>query len=255
VKVLDITSPHMKGQLVRDAQFLLQGDNRYSKTDHPVHPYKGKVDGVYGEATAHAADRARYVLGYPNNKIAGGHFGAELRSYLLPKTSKDAKPLPKAYNIRRYARLKLEARKAKQAAKANTPKKLALAAALSQVGYHESGTNWTKFGAWYGFNGVAWCAIFVSWCLNEAGKHVKTALAFQWEYWGRAGANGLSITYNPEPGDIVVYHNGEGHTGLFYRWTDRAQGRFQAVEGNEYDKVMIQDRNIHSLKTVFVKVS
>ena len=29
--------------------------------------------------------------------------------------------------------------------------------------------NYTKYGKWYGLNGKAWCAIFVSWCANQAG--------------------------------------------------------------------------------------
>src|SRR3712207_8950822 len=27
----------------------------------------------------------------------------------------------------------------------------------------------SKYGAWYGLDGNSWCAMFVSWCANEAG--------------------------------------------------------------------------------------
>lgn len=46
-----------------------------------------------------------------------------------------------------------------------------LAAARSQLGTRESpsGSNRTKYGVWYGWNGVPWCAQYVSWCFNQAG--------------------------------------------------------------------------------------
>lgn len=57
--------------------------------------------------------------------------------------------------------------------------------ALTQEGYHEKATNddlesktgnsgfgnWTKYGAWYdggAYNGGFWCAMFVSWCADQA---------------------------------------------------------------------------------------
>lgn len=45
----------------------------------------------------------------------------------------------------------------------------AIAAGRSQIGYNERSGNRTKFGQWYGMDGVAWCAIFVSWCYASAG--------------------------------------------------------------------------------------
>lgn len=41
--------------------------------------------------------------------------------------------------------------------------------ARSQLGYKEQPENLNKYGKWYGMNGVAWCAIFVSWCAQQAG--------------------------------------------------------------------------------------
>jgi len=48
----------------------------------------------------------------------------------------------------------------------------------------------------------------------------------------RANLYGLSVTSNPEPGDIVVYTHGQGHIGLFDKWINRVRGEFQTVEGN-----------------------
>lgn len=47
----------------------------------------------------------------------------------------------------------------------------ALKVAVSQIGYCESpaGSNRTKYGKWFGMNGVAWCAEFVVWCFYKAG--------------------------------------------------------------------------------------
>lgn len=58
----------------------------------------------------------------------------------------------------------------------------------TQVGYYEKATNasldsftanagngnYTKYGAWYGLNGQPWCAMFVSWCANQA--NVSTSI-------------------------------------------------------------------------------
>lgn len=46
-----------------------------------------------------------------------------------------------------------------------------LKVARSQIGYCESpaGSNRTKYGKWFGMNGVAWCAEFVVWCFYKAG--------------------------------------------------------------------------------------
>jgi hypothetical protein len=40
--------------------------------------------------------------------------------------------------------------------------------AKSQIGYKEIGDNSTMYGKWYGLVRQPWCAIFVSWCYNQA---------------------------------------------------------------------------------------
>jgi hypothetical protein len=44
-----------------------------------------------------------------------------------------------------------------------------LAVARAQIGYREHGDNLTKYGEWYGSNGVAWCNIFVCWVFAHGG--------------------------------------------------------------------------------------
>ena len=41
--------------------------------------------------------------------------------------------------------------------------------ARREVGYTEEKGNLTKYGKWFGLNGVSWCGIFVSWCYAKGG--------------------------------------------------------------------------------------
>ena len=47
--------------------------------------------------------------------------------------------------------------------------------AKSQAGYQETGNNNTMYGKWYGLNNQPWCAMFVSWCYDQAGLVSKIA--------------------------------------------------------------------------------
>ena len=46
--------------------------------------------------------------------------------------------------------------------------------ALKEVGYTETpkNTNKTKYGKWFGMDGLAWCGMFVSWCYDQAGQRL-----------------------------------------------------------------------------------
>ena len=51
-----------------------------------------------------------------------------------------------------------------------------IAVAQREVGLVERPVNLSKFGAWYGMDGQLWCAMFVSWCFNQAGaSHLVAA--------------------------------------------------------------------------------
>ena len=83
--------------------------------------------------------------------------------------------------------------------------------AASQLGVEESpkGSNKTKYGEAYGFNGVAWCMIFVWWCFREAGLSRlfydgrKTASCTTLMKWAKA--NGQFVTSDYLPGDVLLY--------------------------------------------------
>ena len=121
-----------------------------------------------------------------------------------------------------------------------------IAVAESQVGYtYSSGT---KYGASFGssFTSAHWCAMFVSWCADQAGiptsiipKHADCDEGMNWfksngrwqdgEYYGG--------TYIPQRGDIVYYSNDfdqsdSTHVGIVVG----VSGNYlQVIEGNTSD--------------------
>jgi hypothetical protein len=116
-----------------------------------------------------------------------------------------------------------------------------LQAAASQDKTKESpaGSNKQKYGEWYGMNGVAWCAIFVSWVYDQAGHaigKIDTAKGYHYcpsafNFWKKTGR----LTATPKPGDIVLFDwNGDrssDHTGIFIQWTVPGK-TFESWEGN-----------------------
>ena len=112
--------------------------------------------------------------------------------------------------------------------------------ASNEVGYVETppNSNKTKYGQWFGFDGVAWCGMFVSWVYAHAGQRLgnigfkkgfagcQTAVA----YFKKQG----TITDNPVEGDIVLFDwNGDGrydHTGICVKQVSDTE--FESIEGN-----------------------
>ncbi len=112
--------------------------------------------------------------------------------------------------------------------------------ASNEVGYVETppNSNKTKYGQWFGFDGVAWCGMFVSWVYAHAGQRLgnigfkkgfagcQTVVA----YFKKQG----TITDNPVEGDIVFFDwNGDGrydHTGIYVKRIDADE--FESIEGN-----------------------
>jgi len=112
--------------------------------------------------------------------------------------------------------------------------------AKKEVGYEETpkNSNKTKYGKWFGLDGVAWCAMFVSWVYDKAGRPLGN-LGFT---KGFAGCQTAAVLFNkkgwvvdaPEEGDIVLFDwNGDGrydHVGIFVKWLSKTT--FETVEGN-----------------------
>jgi peptidoglycan hydrolase-like protein with peptidoglycan-binding domain len=217
---LVLTTPLMRGNAVRNAQYLLK-NNKYGKF------YTGEVDGIYGTQTAQAVYRAKYWLGYPEKDINKAYF-TQIRSYLL-----EEKKLPYWYQYRRKQRLKKAAQK--------TLGQKAYEKAVSQIGVKESPaySNNVYYSRWYGIRGP-WCAMFLTWCFVMAGSR---AFVRGWRYAyvpyilndARYGRNNLTTTRNPVKGDLAIYSIGgreADHIGIFEGWKDGGRLRFTAIEGN-----------------------
>ena len=112
--------------------------------------------------------------------------------------------------------------------------------AENEIGYKEdpANSNLTKYGKWFGIDGVAWCGIFVSWCYAQSGRPLP-AIGFKNGFAGCQTAvkyfkEKNMITDRPVAGDIVFFDwNGDGrydHTGLFVRQIDG--NYFETIEGN-----------------------
>ena len=115
-----------------------------------------------------------------------------------------------------------------------------VAIAEKEIGYTETPTNSnkTKYGKWFGFDGVAWCGMFVSWCYDKAGLPLGN-VGFSKGFAGCQTAvahykNKNKVTNNPIAGDIVFFDwNNDGrydHTGIFVKDIDGKS--FETIEGN-----------------------
>jgi cell wall-associated NlpC family hydrolase len=138
--------------------------------------------------------------------------------------------------------------------------------ALKEIGTIEKplNSNKTKYGKWFGFDGVAWCGVFVSWCYAQAQVPLPN-IGFTKGFAGCQTAvayfkKNNKITTNPQPGDIVFFDwNGDNrydHTGIFVKRI--SENFFQAIEGNTSltnqsngGKVMLRNRKYRNV--IFVK--
>ena len=120
-----------------------------------------------------------------------------------------------------------------------------LNAALSQSGYAEGTNNDNKFGIWYNMNYQPWCAMFVSWCANEAGilgtvipRYASCAVGRDW-YRSQGRFYLANGEYEPKAGDVFFtssssYPNGGAHTGIVVAYKD---GYIYTIEGNSDNRV------------------
>ena len=103
---------------------------------------------------------------------------------------------------------------------------------------------------------IAWCAAFVGWCEQGQGFVWRAAVA---EYVADAVADGTwrDLGYDPCPGDLPVWkrlgedprRGGRGHIGRAMTALD-ASGRFDCLEGNHDNAVVIVERDCHDPELV-----
>lgn len=218
-----LTSPQEVSNRVRDIQWLLQGHTRFAG----LAPYKdGELDHEYGPLTAQAVKSAKRWVGYPE-KGQTPTFGQQIYEYLRKD---DWRPLPTYFRERRDALLKAVGSE-------QTPGLKAINFAVKELGYKETPVNKTKYGEWYKFNGVAWCDIFVTYCLHQTGWTKR-----KWSYVGdnqadaQAGRCGTFIVRTPRRGDLVLYKPNR-HIAFFDRWINEQDGLFQDLGGNTSDGI------------------
>ena len=139
-----------------------------------------------------------------------------------------------------------------------------VAVAITQLGYKEGsldGTvqgdnDCTKYGLWYGLNYQPWCAMFVSWCANQAAvpvsiipRHASCDSGMNWfkshGRWQYAPYYGG--TYTPKPADIIYFGYKYGqeydatHVGIVYYVEE---GKVCVLEGNSSAKVQTVKYNL-----------
>lgn len=125
----------------------------------------------------------------------------------------------------------------------------------SQVGQHEGhdSSGWNNdviYAKWYGMNGSAWCAMFVSWCAATAGipssvilKHAYTPTGYKWFQ-----DKGEEVS-TPKRGDIFyLYSSSQGivhHVGIV---ESVSPGYVHTIEGNTNTNGSAQGDGVYRLK-------
>lgn len=125
----------------------------------------------------------------------------------------------------------------------------ASSADIVSVANNERGvTSGTKYRTWfYGKDqNVAWCAIFVSWCVNQAGistRIIPKSAGVGPIYTGVLKGGG-TITQSPQAGDLVFYWSNNSsswaHVGIMTGSTTSIQGNvggkvFQVAKPTDYN--------------------
>ena len=123
------------------------------------------------------------------------------------------------------------------------PKDAVIKIAKREIGYMESpkGSNCTKYGESFGWNGVPWCVIFMWWCFREADESMaffgngKTASCGTMLRWYKEQGQTVPID-EVQSGDIVIL-NFKGtqdtqHCGLVEEVTHGPILSIKTIEGN-----------------------
>lgn len=109
----------------------------------------------------------------------------------------------------------------------------------------DNSNNITPYGEWYGIQGGAWCAMFVSWCAKQAGILETTVPRFAYcpygvnAYRNKGKFYSRDSKYTPRVGDTIFFWNSVdrvvGHTGIVVAVYPTS---VITIEGNANDAVV-----------------
>lgn len=206
MRLLKLTSPMMYGDDVRELQTKL----------NQLGYNCGAADGYFGNNTDSAVRRFQSAKGLDVDGIVGPNTWGAINSAISGGQTGGSGSLSKFVSV-----------------------------AAGEIGYHETGDNNTKYGAWYGMNGQPWCAMFVSWCANQAGilnsvvpKYASCALGYE-AYNNKGKYRTRGTGYVPKAGDVIIFYNTKYsapfyHTGIV---ESVSSGNVNTIEGNSSDAV------------------
>lgn len=117
--------------------------------------------------------------------------------------------------------------------------------AKKEIGNNESDGTHMKYETYMGFSGnEPWCAMFVSWCANQAGfidsgiipKYAYCSDGVSW-FQSKNAFHKEGSGYTPQPGDIVFFGPGGGsHTGIVVK---SDANNVYTIEGNTLSLIHI----------------
>ena len=230
--------------LSADCKRLLQNEADAEKAQHDAAARQAEY--VAAQAALDAAEEEYSTMQRQLNANRAG---------LLAKDLKNGKPCPVCGSTRHPKIAALPKDHITEKQLEEREKELTAQRRSTAAASRKAGDAAAPYWSWYGFNSrVEWCACFVSWCYNQAGKSEPRFAGCEWQGvpWfqsrGQWGARGYE---NIAPGDAIFFDwdldGVADHVGLVL---GRDGSRVYTVEGNSGDacKIKSYDLNYQCIK-------
>ncbi len=113
--------------------------------------------------------------------------------------------------------------------------------AVSQLGYRERFQNGTKYGTWYGLPNQPWCAMFISWCAQQAGVPESVIPKFAscptGASWFKQRGLWRTREYTPQAGDLLFIGSGSSvdHVAIV---ESADESTVYTIEGNSTNEMV-----------------
>lgn len=125
-------------------------------------------------------------------------------------------------------------------------RELLIRVAVNELGYKSGANDDTKYGKWYGLNNNPWCAMFVSWCANQAGistdiipKHASCGVSANFFKTNDCWKNGDS-DYIPRRGDLIYFTDSQYVYKHIAIVTGYWNGKVYYIDGNGGNKTVTE---------------